>query len=91
MTFIEKKAEEYVSREFPNADFGYCGHQSERYKAAFLAGYEQCKEDLMCVVEEIYARVENIRIDVADCDKDAVIEETRAIEAVLNTIRRVAD
>ena len=46
MTFIEKKVEEYVSRKFPNADLGYCGHQSERYKAAFLAGYEQCKEDM---------------------------------------------
>lgn len=46
---------------------------------------------LMDAVEEIYARVENIRIDVSDGDKDAVIEETRAIEAVLNRIRRAAD
>ena len=46
MRYEEEKAEEYVSRNFPNADFGYCGCQSERYKAAFMAGYEQCKKDM---------------------------------------------
>ena len=46
MTYEEKKAEEYVSRNFPNADFGYCGHTTERYKASFMAGYEQCKKDM---------------------------------------------
>lgn len=45
MNLIEKKAEEYVNHNFPNADLGYCGHQSERYKAVFIAGYEQCKKD----------------------------------------------
>lgn len=41
------------------------------------------KVALMYAFEEIYARVENIRIYVGDGDKDAVIAETRAIEAVL--------
>lgn len=46
------------------------------------------KMELMYAIEEIYARVENIRIDVGDGDKDAVIEETRAIEKVLDRLRR---
>ena len=46
MNDIEKKAGEYINRKFPNADLGYCGFQSERYKAAFMAGYAQCRKDI---------------------------------------------
>ena len=46
MNDIEKKTGEYINRKFPNADLGYCDCQSERYKAAFMAGYEQGREDI---------------------------------------------
>lgn len=44
-TVIEKAAE-YVAREFPNADLGYCSYQAERYKSVFVAGYERCQKDI---------------------------------------------